>query len=745
MAKLTLIDLGTTLSPSAATVINNNGTLIEAALEKTLSRDGTTPNQMESDIDLNNNDLLNVATITADTVDAGTTTTDLLIIDGVTVVPGELTGVLTATQAEAEAGTDNTKIMTPLRTAQAIDAMAVVPGDIGVTVQAFDTDLTAIAALTSAADKVPYATGAGTWALTDLTAAGRALIDDASASDQRDTLGLGTAAVEDATAFATAAQGALADTSLQPDDIGASVQAFDTDLTAIAALVSVADRVPYATGSGTWALTGLSAAGRALIDDATSGAQRNTLGLGGAAILNVGTTAGTVAAGDDSRIVNAVQTSRTITAGTGLTGGGDLSANRTISLSAGSIASLALADTSLQPADVGRDVGEILQYEDFGGFPTVKTDNRIIFQKPTPTLTDVYNVGVLRNTGALTGGTAGFVNSSFRVDTTVGDVDSFEWGLLSTLTVNGAGAGEHVAGYFQGVKNADNSLWSLCTEIRDFTTNPTTGSLGIEVGLFVTGTDNNSLRHGIDISVGSADNGTGTNIASSGIRISPSLGDPNRAQLKNGIEIKGRATIGLNLSELEPSYSPLAINLASLQRIAFDGNGSGVYTRSLRYETGVLVYETASGQAFTVTDAGVVSALTSVRSKALFINDLAGTLRDLSFQTNGSTRWVVRGSNTAETGSNAGTNFDIIRRDDTGAFLGTPLSITRSTGVITLSHPLSIGATQVISYRDTGWASWTGASNKNAVLDTGTATVGQVAQRVAAIQIALTTHGLLGA
>lgn len=56
--------------------------------------------------------------------------------------------------------------------------------------QPLDTDLTAIAALVSAADKMPYATGAGTWALADITAAGRALIDDAAASNQRTTLGL---------------------------------------------------------------------------------------------------------------------------------------------------------------------------------------------------------------------------------------------------------------------------------------------------------------------------------------------------------------------------------------------------------------------------------------------------------------------------------------------------------------------------------------------------------------------------
>jgi hypothetical protein len=43
------------------------------------------------------------------------------------------------------------------------------------------------------------------------------------------------------------------------------------------------------------------AAGRALLDDADAAAQRTTLGLGGAATLNIGTTAGTVAAGDDAR------------------------------------------------------------------------------------------------------------------------------------------------------------------------------------------------------------------------------------------------------------------------------------------------------------------------------------------------------------------------------------------------------------------------------------------------------------
>jgi hypothetical protein len=47
---------------------------------------------------------------------------------------------------------------------------------------------------------------------------GASLIDDADASAARTTLGLGTAATTDSTAYATAAQGSTADSALQPGD-----------------------------------------------------------------------------------------------------------------------------------------------------------------------------------------------------------------------------------------------------------------------------------------------------------------------------------------------------------------------------------------------------------------------------------------------------------------------------------------------------------------------------------------------
>lgn len=64
---------------------------------------------------------------------------------------------------------------------------------------------------------------------------------------------------------------------------------------------------PTAASVGALATSVASAYGLTLIDDANAATARATLGLGGASVLAVGTTAGTVAAGDDSRITGAAQ------------------------------------------------------------------------------------------------------------------------------------------------------------------------------------------------------------------------------------------------------------------------------------------------------------------------------------------------------------------------------------------------------------------------------------------------------
>ena len=154
--------------------------------------------------------------------------------------------------------------------------------------------------------------GAGDVQEISCTAAGRALIDDTTVADQRTTLGLGTLATQDGT-FSGTHSGTSSGTNTGDQTItltgpvtGTGTGTFATSITAgsIGTTEIASDAVTYdkiqdttssdvvlgrsTAGGGTIQQIACTAAGRALIADASASEQRSTLGLG-----NLATATGT--------------------------------------------------------------------------------------------------------------------------------------------------------------------------------------------------------------------------------------------------------------------------------------------------------------------------------------------------------------------------------------------------------------------------------------------------------------------
>ena len=103
MAKLTLTDL-TKIDSTAVTSINSNNSATETALENTLSRDGTSPNSMSAELDMNSYSIIN----------GGTGNFSSIKLDGTTLVAGDTLSVTPSfedDEFEVKDNADNTKIL----------------------------------------------------------------------------------------------------------------------------------------------------------------------------------------------------------------------------------------------------------------------------------------------------------------------------------------------------------------------------------------------------------------------------------------------------------------------------------------------------------------------------------------------------------------------------------------------------------------------------------------------------------
>ena len=153
-----------------------------------------------------------------------------------------------------------------------------------------DAELTAIAGLTSAADKGIQFTGSGAAGTYDLTSAGKALLDDADAAAQRTTLGLGTAATTASTDYATAAQGTKAD----------NAAAKASNLSDLASASTA--RTNLGLGSASTLTAGTSASNLVQLDGsaklpAVDGSQLTGLASGGSINMTVGSGSSALSAG----------------------------------------------------------------------------------------------------------------------------------------------------------------------------------------------------------------------------------------------------------------------------------------------------------------------------------------------------------------------------------------------------------------------------------------------------------------
>lgn len=105
---------------------------------------------------------------------------------------------------------------------------------------------------------------------------------------------------------------------------------------------------------------------------------------------------------------------------------------------------------------------------------------------------------------------------------------------------------------------------------------------------------------------------------------------------------------------------------------------------------------------------------------SLAIDSTVGS-RDLAWRTSGVDRWIFRTNNDAETGSDAGSNFEIINRTDAGALIGHPLTITRSNGASAFRN--STNSTTAFQIQDSAGASlFTASTTGNQVIQIGTNT-----------------------
>jgi hypothetical protein len=245
-----------------------------------------------------------------------------------------------------------------------------------------------------------------------------------------------------------------------------------------------------------------------------------------------------------------------------------------------------------------------------------------------------------------------------------------------------------------------------------------------------------------------------------------SSGD-NNVKVRGGVQIQS----GLNTSNgaLTGAGFELEYNAGTAYVTAYNRTGSAWLPMIIRGSS--LTLNSSNTTVFSTTTTGTASTFSSLAATSGSITNFtfttsANTNQTIgtnipNFKVTGSTKQWATGAlatqyfnyfsvNTVSfVGASTATNVYGLYVE--AATAGTNATITNnyaagfSGNVNILSGNLYNSGTQVVSTRNTGWAAFTNTTNKATSYDTATVTLQQLAERVAAMQVALTTHGLIGA
>lgn len=159
------------------------------------------------------------------------------------------------------------------------------------------------------------------------------------------------------------------------------------------------------------------------------------------------------------------------------------------------------------------------------------------------------------------------------------------------------------------------------------------------------------------------------------------------------------------------------------------------------------LYFDSTGSLKWVNDAGTINASLTVQDLSvaktntddvdISIAGSAETLRTLQYFTGTSLRWKVETQDTAESGANAGSDFQIASFSDAGAFIGFGLKIRRSDLNFEVDGPFDHDGSTFGVYGATPTARGALAAPTGTItrttFDTATVTTAQLAQRVYAM------------